>query len=591
MSMIWEFVRLQADMLLAQQERVAGMAAKPTLKQAQIPNGEGRPVLLLPGFGANEALLQQLKKLLRQFGYESETFIPGFPKNQSLDEFVDELSLSLSRRVRALKERTGKAVSLVGQSAGGLYSREFVLRHPEDIDRVITLGSPTIYPENMHLQNKAFNAMVERRFGTSAKNTFADGRYLHWQKSSPEIPYVAIYSLIDGAVRAQTVVIPESQLNIAGNGAIRENIAVTSSHFGMVLNPFVMLAVADRLGMDPRNWREFAPQSYLPEALNRLSGLIYPAANIADQAIPAVGIHSSQPRGRDVQERVICTLRMEHANINTLLDAMVDEFGNSSAPASKVPNYVVVAGILHYLNNYTDGFHHPREDLLFEHLRRRQPELFRVTGALTKEHQRIESEGGALEQALQRHLKSKRSDQRNKRLDGRCRSYVKQLRLHLQQEEKQVFPEAKHLHRHDWVAIDQGLAYEPDPLFGGKVQQRYEELADILAERVEDIGVSVGLGEVTGYEALASAFNTLGSGFTLLRKQRVELRTTRRETMREIVRGAMTERSLRALVTLPLKLGKENRALTWKHTQANLATVRKVATDVVRSMRHDRGAP
>ncbi len=372
MAMFQEFVRLQADVSVARQEFVLGMAAKPMLKRAQLPDGEGRPVLLLPGFGANEALLKRLHNFLRQNGYESEMFVPGFPKDQLLQEFIDSLSEALSEKTSQLKLRTGKKVSLVGQSAGGLYSREFARHHFEDIDRVITLGAPTFYPENLHLQNKALAALVERRFGTSAERAFSNDRFVHWDQEHPPIPYVAIYSKIDGAVRAETAVIPESQLNITTSGALRENIAVTASHFGMVLNPLVMLAVADRLGADPDNWVAFNPKEYLPKSLHRLTPLAYPKAEISERRIPSMDLHPHQSRGRGARERVIRTLKTEHGNIEKLLDTLLEEVDGKNT--DHPPDYTLVAGTLDYLNSYTDGFHHPREDLLFERLVKREPD-------------------------------------------------------------------------------------------------------------------------------------------------------------------------------------------------------------------------
>lgn len=588
MSMAREFVRLQADMMLAQQERVLGLAARPVLKRADLAHGEGRAVLLLPGFGANEALLQQLNRLLMQYGYESETFIPGFPKDETLREFIDELSLSLSRKVEELTRRTGKAVSLVGQSAGGIYSREFARRYPESIDRVITLGSPTIYPENLHLQNKVLNALVERRFGTSAEHTFGDGRFVHWDKRTPQVPYVAIYSPIDGAVRAQTVVIPESQLNIAPDGAIRENIAVISSHFGMVLNPFVMLAVADRLGSEVKNWQAFDPELYLPQVLRRLSRLAYPQASAADYEIPSMDLHAGQPRGRDARERVVRTLKTEHSNIGTLLDTLLEEVGSSAAAATGVPNYTVVSGILDYLHSYTDGFHHPREDLLFERLREREPSLGQIIGALVEEHQWIEQEGHALEQAVKQHAQDKGFERRNKSLDAHCRRYVKKLRAHLRTEETQVFPLADKLHRHDWMAVDKGLSYEADPLFGREIQQRYEELADALAGRVEGIGMSVTMNEVLGFEASANGFEALGSGLARLREQRLERAKKRRENRRNIIRQAVEEKSLGGMARLPFRLARENSSMARDDARAGYAAVREVAADVLKSVRGEK---
>jgi hypothetical protein len=69
MAMIREFVRLQADVSLARQEFVLGLVAGKMLGRANVPDGQGRPVLLMPGFGANEALLKRLNNFLCQNGY------------------------------------------------------------------------------------------------------------------------------------------------------------------------------------------------------------------------------------------------------------------------------------------------------------------------------------------------------------------------------------------------------------------------------------------------------------------------------------------------------------------------------------------
>ena len=65
----------------------------------------------------------------------------------------------------------------------------------------------------------------------------------------------------------------------------------------MVLNPFVMLAVSDRLGADRENWRVFEPRDYLPSGAHRLSPLAYPAADMEEGRIPSMDLHPRQPRG------------------------------------------------------------------------------------------------------------------------------------------------------------------------------------------------------------------------------------------------------------------------------------------------------
>lgn len=592
MGLIREFARLQTDVALARQEMILGLAAKPFLKKASIPDGEGRPVMLLPGFGANEALLKRLKAYLEHCGYIVEIYVPGFPKNQSLHDFIDEISAPISQRIADLKKQTGKPVSLVGQSAGGLYSREYVQRRPENVDRVISLGSPTFCPENLHLQNKALSLLIERGFGTKTDQAFSgDARFLHWNKQSPQIPYIAIYSPIDGAVRAETVVIPESQLSHAANGAVRENIAILASHFGMVQNPLVILAVADRLGADRKNWQAFEPGDYLPESMRRVSSVAFPPVDLDKYDIPVSDLHPHQPRGRDARERVVNTLRTEHHNIGKLLDTVLEEIDGHSHKAEFVPNYAVIAGIVDYLGNYTDGFHHPREDLMFERLVKQMPELNAPIKQLMNEHQTIETEVQELESHLLQHLGSKRAESRNKSLDAHCRRYVKKLLAHLQFEETEVFPHADALRQRDWLAVDKGLAHEPDPLFGAEVKERYEELADALAGRVEGISESMAYSEVLSLGAVANSFETLGAGLASIRDQQIELVKAVGRTQRQVFSEALEEKSPWALAKLPISLTKANLALAKENTVKSFASAKRVARDVGESWRKAREAP
>ena len=592
MSLIREFVRLQTDVTLAQQEMLLGLAAKPLLTKAKVRRGDGRPVILLPGFGANEALLRRLASFLQErCGYVVEIFVPGFPKDESLDDFIDRIGVQLSQRIRELAGRTGHAVSLVGQSAGGLYSREFVLRKPDMVDRVITLGSPTFCPENMHLQNKALTLLIERSFGTSAERTFSAGRYLHWDKHRPQIPYVAIFSPIDGAVRAETVVIPESQLNGSAKGAIRENIAILASHFGMVQNPLVMLAVADRLAADKENWQAFEPMDYFPEAMGRISSIAYPAIELDKMNMPVMDLHPHQLRGRDARERVINTLRTEHRNIGRLLQTVREEIGARNRRRGRVPDYTVIAGVVDYLGNYTDGFHHPREDLMFERLLQHKPELARPVEHLTREHKEIEPEVQALEAHLQRHLHGTRPGSRNKSLDAHCLRYASRLGRHLEFEEREVFPHAQVLTRRDWSAVDKGHAQEPDPLFGEVVQERYEALADALASRVEGISETAAMQGVASLGATASSVQVLGAALTDLRKQQIEQLRAAGATQRKLLIEALKERSAWALAKLPARLTVANVALARRNTAANLESIRRVAKEIADAWRQGGEAP
>jgi hemerythrin-like domain-containing protein len=329
--------------------------------------------------------------------------------------------------------------------------------------------------------------------------------------------------------------------------------------------------------------------AYLPQRLSRLSPLAYPSADIDEEKIPSMDLHPRQPRGRDARERVIRTLKTEHGNIGKLLDTVIEELGSSAGGAIEKPNYLLITGILDYLHSYSDGFHHPREDLLFEHLGKRLPELEPAMEALLEEHQWLDAEGQKLEQALNKHLKGPHGAERNPRLNSQCRRYVKKLKAHLHMEETEVFTRTEALQRHDWMAIDKGLAYQPDPLFGWEVQQRYEELADALAGRVEGFSASMALKDVIGLETIASGFDALGTGLTRLRKQGSEQLKARWETQRTTLQDSLDKPSLTALIGLPFRLLKANGELTRENVRANYDTAREIMTDVKTAVRQARG--
>src|SRR5260370_35345744 len=55
---------------------------------------------------------------------------------------TEEVVAGLPRAVLDHAERTGRPVSLIGWSLGGIYAREMARRHPRKVRQVITLGSP-----------------------------------------------------------------------------------------------------------------------------------------------------------------------------------------------------------------------------------------------------------------------------------------------------------------------------------------------------------------------------------------------------------------------------------------------------------------
>ena len=97
--------------------------------------GQGRPVLVIPGFLASDYSTVILRGALRAAGYRAYGWGLGLNMGARRD-LLDRIEAQLHRAYRRGQ------VSLVGWSLGGLYARELAKRHPDKVARVITLGSP-----------------------------------------------------------------------------------------------------------------------------------------------------------------------------------------------------------------------------------------------------------------------------------------------------------------------------------------------------------------------------------------------------------------------------------------------------------------
>ena len=97
--------------------------------------GRGRPVMVIPGFLASDFSTLILRRTLEEAGYRVHGWGLGMNLGARSD-LLDRLEYRLNRAGRH------GPVSLVGWSLGGLYARELAKRRPDQVARVITLGSP-----------------------------------------------------------------------------------------------------------------------------------------------------------------------------------------------------------------------------------------------------------------------------------------------------------------------------------------------------------------------------------------------------------------------------------------------------------------
>jgi len=227
------------------------LPAWPALQRAA--PGDGHPVIVFPGLSASDATTLPLRRYLDSLGYQTQGWSQGFnfgPRAGVLETAKRQLADAFAG--------SGRKVSLIGWSLGGVYARELAKEMPEAVRCVITLGTPFAGPP------KSTNAW--RIYELASGRTIEREAESYNLPEAPPVPTSSLYSRSDGVVAWQGSI----QKPTAANPNT-ENIEVVASHFGIGLNPSAWWAVADRLAQPEGRWRPFERSG-----LFGLKGLIYP---------------------------------------------------------------------------------------------------------------------------------------------------------------------------------------------------------------------------------------------------------------------------------------------------------------------------
>lgn len=193
------------------------------------PRGDGRPVMLLPGYGTDEKSMQPLGSYLRFLGYDVYDW--GLGRNRG---DVEACTSEVGARAAAIqRDLDGKPLTLVGWSLGGVIAREVARLYEPQVREVITLGTPIV-------GGPKYTA-VANRFARSADiDLDAFEREVHERNSiGIKQPVTSIYSKLDGVVGWRASVDTYNRQ--------AKNIEVYSSHFGIGANGRVWRLIAEIL--------------------------------------------------------------------------------------------------------------------------------------------------------------------------------------------------------------------------------------------------------------------------------------------------------------------------------------------------------
>ena len=168
----------------------------------------------------------------------------------------------------------------------------------------------------------------------------------------------------------------------------------------------------------------------------------------------------------------------EHVYFNQLLRLLqreVDVFHHGGRP-----NYDLMLDIISYLRDYSDQYHHPREDEAFARLAKRCPDMALSLARLEQEHRVIAHAGEALRGSLEAAVGGAIVPRAE--IEVAAATYLVYYGNHIAKEEEDVLPRAaKELGAADWKAVKDAAPAGRDPVFGEPPVERYRELRRQIA--------------------------------------------------------------------------------------------------------------
>jgi triacylglycerol lipase len=204
--------------------------------------GEGRPVLLIPGFLAGDGSLGTMTSWLRRADYRTRR--AGIRANVGCSELV---CLRLEQRLEEMAEKHGRRVAIVGQSRGGIFAKALGARRPDLVSGVVTMGSPLTNQLAVHPLVLAQVGIVAA-LGTLSMPGLLTAWCLRGDCCAPfrealerpfprDVGFRSVYSESDGIVDWHSCLDPEAD----------EHVQVNTSHVGMSMSAAAYRAIADAL--------------------------------------------------------------------------------------------------------------------------------------------------------------------------------------------------------------------------------------------------------------------------------------------------------------------------------------------------------
>lgn len=180
---------------------------------------------------------------------------------------------------------------------------------------------------------------------------------------------------------------------------------------------------------------------------------------------------------------MIEVLRQEHCTIEKLLCILEREL--SVFDRGDRPDYEVLLAALDYFKDYPDCCHHPKEDLIVEKIRLRDPTRAQAIGDLEGEHREGANRLRRVVQTVERVLTGQ--DIQRENVSRIIRDFIDRERRHMAMEERVLFPAALNtLKPTDWEDIARKLGNRSDPFYSKNFEEKFNVLRRNILKMEEE---------------------------------------------------------------------------------------------------------
>jgi hemerythrin-like domain-containing protein len=168
-------------------------------------------------------------------------------------------------------------------------------------------------------------------------------------------------------------------------------------------------------------------------------------------------------------------LRDEHRDIEQLLKVLEDEL--KVFDCRERPDYEIIQAIIDYFQDYPDCCHHPKEDMIFERLKARDPLAARRIGDAEAEHRQETERLDRVAEVVRNVLLDR--DILRETFSKVMRDFIDHQRGHMAMEERSLFPAAASaLRPQDWQEIVSKWNDKTETLFNAAMEEKCYSLRD-----------------------------------------------------------------------------------------------------------------